>query len=452
VKVNKDVIGRYSLDVTDVPAAPDEEWMPPIKSILYRVNCYYLRANKTDEFWSEQSKIWSKEVDRFAEPSKALHDAVSGLIAPGDSDLDKAKKLYKAVQDLDNTDFSRAKGKEERKELGLHAEKHAEDTWTQKSGNSRDIALLYLAMLRAAGLTAYDVRVVPRDEGIFSPGYMYFGQLTDDVVLLNIAGRNIPLDPSEKMCPFQTLHWKHSGATGVRQSPEGRFSVTTPQQLYKANTLIRAGILTLDGQGAIKGTFNFVMTGQEALRWRQTALRNDPDEAKKQFDQWLEPMVPEGIEAHIDQFEGLDDPEANLVADISVRGSLGTATSKRLMLPGFFFETRGEHPFVDQEKRLEPVDMHYGEQVTDQVVYHLPSDFAVEGAPQDADIPWASHAALAARTKLDPGKITVLRQLTRAFTFANPEEYQDLRAFYQKVAAADQQQLVLTRATDAKGN
>jgi hypothetical protein len=35
---------------------------------------------------------------------------------------------------------------------------------------------------------------------------------------------------------------------------------------------------------------------------------------------------------------------------------------------------------------------------------------------------------------------------------ATPEEYQDLRGFYQKVATADQQQLVLTRDPDGKGN
>jgi hypothetical protein len=43
--------------------------------------------------------------------------------------------------------------------------------------------------------------------------------------------------------------------------------------------------------------------------------------------------------------------------------------------------------------------------------------------------------------------------LARAFTLAKPLEYQDLRGFYQKVAAADQQQLVLTAAPQAgKGN
>jgi hypothetical protein len=54
-----------------------------------------------------------------------------------------------------------------------------------------------------------------------------------------------------------------------------------------------------------------------------------------------------------------------------------------------------------------------------------------------------------------PGQITIGQSLSVAFTMAKPEEYQDLRGFYQKVAAADQEQLVLTASPPAaagKGN
>jgi hypothetical protein len=77
----------------------------------------------------------------------------------------------------------------------------------------------------------------------------------------------------------------------------------------------------------------------------------------------------------------------------------------------------------------------------------------LKGAPQDTKIPWPSHAIYAPKRSCRPGQITIARQLARAFTFAKPEEYNDLRGFYQKVAAADQQQLVLTAAPAApKGN
>jgi hypothetical protein len=119
------------------------------------------------------------------------------------------------------------------------------------------------------------------------------------------------------------------------------------------------------------------------------------------------------------------------------------------MLPAFFFETRGRQPFVAQEKRTQPVDMHYGDLVTDQVTYHLPDGFTVEGAPQDNKIAWPQHANFIIKSISSPGQITIAHSVARAFTFAKPEEYNDLRGFYQKIAAADQAQLVLAKSAPA---
>jgi hypothetical protein len=448
-----DAMGHYALDVTDIPAALQEEWMPPPDSYLYKVLFYYSTSESQEKFWEERTKRWSKDVDHFAETSKPLKEAVAGLISPADSQLDKAKKIYKAVQALENTDFSRTKSKTELKQLGLKEAKRAEDTWAQKSGSRQDIALLYLAMARAAGLEVYDVKVVDRSKDLFSPSYLKFSQLDDDLIFLKIDGKEIVLDPGEKMAPFQTISWAHSAASGIRQSSDGNTATTTPFSPYNSNTLFRSGDVTLDTHGALTGTIKFVINGQEALRWRQEALRNDLDEVKKSFDRWLESMVPDGVEAHVDHFEGLDDPYQKLNAVIKVEGTLGAATSKHLLLPGFFFQTRGSHPFVDQEKRAQPVDVHYGEIVTDQMIYHLPAGLSVEAAPQDAKVSWENHSALTIKTKADPGQLTVARQLARGFTIVKPEEYQDLRGFYQKVAAADQQQLILTTTpVVAKGN
>ena len=448
-----DAIGRFSLDMTDIPPTPDEEWMPPIESLLYHVQFYYMSAHDTTDFWVSEAKRWSKDVDRFAEPSRAIHDAVGGIVAPTDSDVDKAKKLYKAVQSLDNTDFSRKKGAVELKRLGFREAKRAEDTWTQKSGSSEDIALLYLSMLRATGITAYDMKVVDRETGVFDPSYLNFGQLDDDIVIASLGGKEVVLDPGEKMCPFQTVSWRHSGAGGVRESADGRSAAVSPQQVFTANTLTRVGDFTIDEHGGVTGSVRFLINGQEALRWRQAALKGDLDELKKEFDRSLLPQVPDGVEANLDHFLGLDEPDVNLMAIVKVTGTLGTATAKRLMLPGFFFETRGAHPFVAEEKRQEPVDMHYADEVTDEMTYHLPAGMTVEGAPQDEKIPWPGHAVLASKSKVDAGQLTVARQLARGFTFVKPEEYQSLRDFYRKVATADQQQIVLARTTTAaKGN
>jgi hypothetical protein len=441
--------GFYWLDVADIPPIPDEDWMPPIESVLLKVHFYYNYSANPQQFWGGEAKDWTKDVDHFAEPTSAIHDAVNKLITPADKDEDKARKLYAAVEALDNTDYSRKRTESEMKVLKINVAKRAEDTLNQKNGNSEDIAMLYMAMVRAAGLQAFAVKVVPRDKGFFDTSYMNFGQLRDTVVLVGIDGKAKLLDPGEKMCPFGTVNWRHSSASGFRQGTDGLGFANTPRQDYSKNTVDRAGDITVDAHGAVTGQIHIAMTGQEALQWRQTALRNDEAELKKQYDRTLENIVPQGVEGHIDHFVGLDDPDSPLVAVVNVSGSMGTATAKRLLLPGTFFEAREAVPFVKQEKRLMPIDMHYGDVVSEEITYHLPQGMRVEGAPADTRIPWAGHATYALKSVSQPGAVTVSRALSRAFDMLKADEYDALRGFYQKMAAADQQQLVLTTAAPA---
>ena len=452
VTVKRNARGYFSLDVNDIPPMPNEDWMPPVQNFRIKVLFYLTAEGSINDFWPSKIKHWSSEVDRLAEATPRIHDAVTGNTAPGDSDLDKAKKLYKAVQALDNTDFSRQKSAAELRQYHASESKTAESTWMQKSGSSEDIAILYLSMLRAAGLTAKAMRVVNRQWGIFDRGYLNFDQLGDTIIVLNLNDEQIRLDPGENMCPFELLSWKHSNASGFIQGSNGAATDNTPPQNYTDNNTTRRGDLTLDSQGGVQGTLRFAMIGQEALKWRQIALRNDESEVKRQFDQWLETIVPAGVEAHIDHFANLDNPDANLVEIINVKGTLGTATGKRVLLPGVFFDTRNRRPFVDEENRQEPVDMRYSEVINDNVVYHFPESLKVEGAPQDAQIPWPGKAVFSISTLPAHGQITVNRKFARAFTFVMKEQYQDLRGFYQKIAAADQQQLVLTASDAAKGN
>ena len=98
-------VGRFSLDVTDIPPVPKEAWMPPISSMLYKVQFYYTNGSSAEDFWMQAAKTWSKDIDRFAEPTKTVQDADAGLIATPDSDLVKAQKLYTAVEALVNESY-----------------------------------------------------------------------------------------------------------------------------------------------------------------------------------------------------------------------------------------------------------------------------------------------------------------------------------------------------------
>jgi hypothetical protein len=358
--------------------------------------------------------------------------------------LEKAKKLYDAVQALDNTDFSRKKGEEELKAEGFKPAKRAEDTWQQKSGSGEDIAMLYLALLRATGLTAYPVKIADRRFGVFDQDYLNFRQLNALVIVLNAGGKEMVLDPAEKMCPFGVVSWTHSGAGGVRQTDKGNGPWVTPLLLFSSNTVTRRAELTIGAGGELNGKLQFSFSGQEAMQWRQQALRVDETELTHRFEAWIAQQIPAGMTAHLTRFAKLDDPNYDLGAYATVSGAPGGATAKRILLQGSFFATPDKRTFIEQTNRTQPVDMHYAVQVKDGVLYHLPAGYTVESLPQAAPVSWSGKAVLQMKATATGNDVLVNRTLARAFTILGADEYNQLRDFYQSVAAADQQQLVLS--------
>lgn len=451
-KVVEDKKGVFTFDISNVPPAPEEDWMPPLNSIGWRVEFYSTDAKSGSDFWQARGKIWSQVMDQLTQPKKPIKQAVASLVAPNDSDEVKARKLYDAVQQFENDSFTREKSKAERKKEKIKDIKNVEDVWKQHRGDEDDLALLYIALAKAAGLQVYAMEVVNRDRAMFDPTYLSLNQLDTLLPVVVLNGKEKVLDPGQKMCPFGLVKWTHTMAGGLRQSAKGAAFGLTPPNSYTQNTEQRVADLTVNTDGTLTGSIRYVLNGQAALLWRQRTLRYDEAEVKKQFNEAIEKDVPQGVTADFDHFLALDTPNANLIAIIKVSGTLGTATGKRFFLPGLFFESRGGDPFVSQAKRITPIDVEYPEEVKDTVTYRLPAGYTVESAPSATDVPWPKTAALRIQAKLDRNSIEVDRTLAYNFTLLDAKNYGPLHDFYQKVAAADQQEIVLKKQVLAARN
>lgn len=451
-KMVHDPVNHYTFDIADVPPIPNDDWMPPLNSVNWRVDFYYTNYSTGAEFWQNEGKRWAKEANRFANPSKTLQQAAAEIVAPGDSDDVKAHKIYDALQKLDNTSFTRQKSAAERKNEKLKAINDAEGVWKEKSGYDDEIALLYVALARAAGLQAYPMQVVNRSRATFDPTYLSTSQLDDYIAIVVIGGKEVFLDPGQKMCPFGLLHWKHTLAGGLRLASSGNGYAVTPSNTFLQNAVQRIADLSVDTDGSVKGTVRFVMTGQEALRWRQLSIKDDTDEVKKQFNESMRAYLPDGVQADFDHFLALDDYNNNLMGFVQVSGNLGASTGKRFFLPGLFFESHSKHPFVAEDKRTIPIDVLYPKKDDDDVTYHLPPGYSIESTPQVNTLTWPKHAMLKIFSSHMTDAIQISRNMVYNYTLLDPKDYADLHDFYQKVATADQQQLVLTRTQVAQGN
>jgi len=426
--------------------------MPPINTIRWRVQFYFTYARNARDFWDSESKIWNLGNENFLHISNTIKKAAAGLVNSEDTDEQKARKIYAAVMKLDNTDWSRVKSQAERKKEKLKEIHSVDDIWKNQSGPGNAIALIYVALARAAGLKAWPAQIVDRNLALFDYDYLDFDQLDDYIAIVNIGGKDIFVDPAQKVAPFGSLHWAHTLATGFRESDSGPAEIETPEFDYKDNTVARTADLTVDAASNARGTARIVLSGAPALYWRQQALQNDVGELKKEFKEYLVNDLPDGIDVDFDHFAQLEDDESNLTAIVNLSGMIGTATGKRLILPGLFFETRAKHPFVSQDKRTTPVDVHFPEMESDDVVYHLPPGYTVESAPRTPEVNWTGIAQMRINSAVKEDSVEVTRVFARTFTLLKPEDYGDLHNFYLRLALADQQQILLSRPVAAKGN
>ena len=443
--------GDFTLDIQNVPALNEEAYATPLASFRYSVQFYLAPVTNPEVFWTGEIARWSKELDQYASQSNEIKNAANEFTASLATPEAKARKLYDYVQSLENTDFTRVKSESERRRLHLKREsRKAEDVMREKSGSRNDIAALYLALARASGLEVYGMQVTDRDTGIFDPNYLTLDQLDSLLVIVRIDGKDVYLDPGQKLCPFGQLGWTHVLAGGVAESTKGK--AYTPANQSKDAITAHAADLTVDAQGGVSGTVKILMNGPQALYWRQLNLTAGPDEMKKQFNEGLRTVLPSGLAGEVDKFQGMDTSAGYLSAELKVTGQLGTVTAKRIILPGFPFSVSGPPQFVAEEKRERPVDMHFAEQVIDDVVYHLPAGFNVQSAPAAAQLPWPEHAALVVKTQASAGTIDIKHIFARAFVLLDPKEYPALRDYYQKITASDQQQLVLSTESAPAGN
>jgi hypothetical protein len=440
--------GEFDLVVENVPGLPREEYEPPMEAFAYRVRFYYTSKRSAQEFWNSYGKSWSHDIDRFASSSSAINDAAKELTSGATTQDEKLTKLYDAVMKLDNTRYSREHSSDENRAEGVKQIKSAADVLALKRGSPDNLAMLFLALARAAGFHAEAMAVVNRDSDFFEQNYLDGDQFNDLIILVTVDGKERAFDPGERYATYGTLHWKHTLAGGLRQQDGHTALVESPSLGYKDTIVQRVADLHLASDGAITGSATIICTGQHAMNWRQKALEGDEVALRKEFDDQLQTDLPPGLLVQTDHFLGLSDENSNLMVRMKVTGSLGTATGKRIFLPLSIFSAGSRDPFTSSH-REEPIDLQYPFLEKDQVTLHLPAGFQVESVPSDARVDLPQNAVYLSHAAADGQTITYTRNYVLANMLYEAKEYDKLKGFFDDVSNKDHAQAVLRVATAA---
>jgi hypothetical protein len=427
----------YELTVHDVPPTVKEEYMPPLSSYSYRVYFNFTAFRSGDDYWKSEGKEWSNRSNSFMKESSDVKAAADAAVAGETTTEGKLRKLYAKIESMENTQYTRAREKSEGGQI-----KDVGDVLKQGRGNSRQLTQLFVTMARAEGIKSYLMLVPNRAENFFTPQWLSFNQFDDVIAVVNADGKDVFLDPGWRYTPYGKLAWQHTFVDGLRQVEGGTAIAKTSGDGYTANRIARVANLTLDEHGELSGKIDLTYTGSPAVGWRHRALRGDDESLKDGLRKSLEDMLPNSVEVKVTSIKNVAEYEQPLAVSFEVKGTLGTATGKRLVIPADLFEARSSTKFA-QEKRDTAVDFDYAEYTQDAVRINFPKGFELEAAPKSDKFTMEKRALFELSVTTAPTYFVTRRNFAMGDFLFPAAEYGELRTFYSQRETKDKESVVL---------
>ncbi len=451
----EDVDKRVRMEVHNIPAFVEEDFMPPENELKARVDFIYSQdAVEKDpaQFWKKVGKKRNDALESFVGKRKAMEQAVSGIVGANDSAMEKLQKIYAHIQQMRNTSYEVRKTEQEEKRAKEKEIKNVEDLWKLGYGNGRDLTWLFLGMARAAGLEAYGVWLSDRGTYFFDKRLMDSSRLDANVVLVKVDGKDLYFDPGAAYTSFGLLPWVETGVEGLRMDKDGGTWIkTTLPESADSQIKRKADLKLMSDTGSLEGKLTVTYTGLEAQRRRLEERNQDDTERQAFLENEVKEYVPAAAEVELANKPEWKSSERSLVAEFNLKIPGWTAAAgRRALLPVGIFSATEKHVF-DHADRVHPMYFEFPQQRVDEISIDLPSGWQVSTLPKP-QITDAHVVSYAMKVEDDKGKLRLSRTLNLDLLLLDAKYYGALRAFFHGVRAGDEEQIVLQPGTTTASN
>jgi transglutaminase-like putative cysteine protease len=446
--------------VSDVKAIRHEAEMPPIEGVAGQMAVSFFPPGGASgngvSSWLEMGKWYLNLTSGRRDASPQITAQVATLTASAKTPLEKMKALAHFVQrDIRYVAI----------ELGIggyqpHA---ASEVFTHHYGDCKDKATLMSSMLSQIGIESFYV-VINAERGSVIPatppsvgGFNHVVlaiRLSDDVKdssLVAVAphprlGRLLYFDPTNELTPFGEIGGYLQENYGLLVTPEGGELVELPKQAPAMNSIQRAGTLTLDLNGTLKGEVVETRMGDRAWSEREQlrTVTKDADRIKP-----IEDLLAGSLslfrvtKATITNLNQTDQP-FGFNYTFEAAGYAKNAGGLLLVRPRVLgIKTNGL--LETKEPRKFPIEFEGPSHDTDTFDIALPTGLVVDDVPPpvDADYGFASYHS---KTEVKGNVIHYSRTFEVKELSVPVAKADDLKKFY-RIIAGDERNTVVLKAT-----
>ncbi|MFN8356002.1 MAG: DUF3857 domain-containing protein [Spirosomataceae bacterium] len=432
----KDTFVHHHFIMKNVPAIQKDDYMTTIEDYRCSIDFELARTNFPDRLPKNYSMTYQdisktlldldnfgKALKRFSSTAQQIANQIKSQNKTDTLSLVNASLKY--VQE-------NLKWNEEEK---LLASEKLDNVYLKRVGNSADINLILIAILRELGIEANPVVLSTRTNGKVLKDFALLDRFNYTLTHILLENKDILLDGTNKHLKVGMIPRNCLNESGwLVHSKNSRWVVLLPTEKWRTSTQLD---IKLEANQKISGVFTENFYGYAALdTWNKLLKKGQKeyiDEYKMSFSFF------ENLNLEIKSSEQ-NEP---IIEGKGIANDTYSMLDNRIYFMPLLWKSMQLNRFK-AETRTYPVD--FGQLITETIVskIKIPSGYEVESLPQTVNIGLlGSKGRFFFQSTLKGDVIETMSQLALTRIMFSSEEYIQLREFYNKVIEKHAEKVVL---------
>jgi uncharacterized protein DUF3857/uncharacterized protein DUF3858 len=423
----------------NLPAVPDDLYGPPFNDLaaqmllLPAAVVFGVEHEPLLESWATTCELIGKSYDQFLHRDGGAAKTAREKAGTGPV-RQQAEALYRFVRDEIATGPYIGVVTDPEESLGK--------VLSQRQGSRAEKALLLQTMLKAVKIDSRLVWAADRSRGTPDPGLPNPHWFDTVLVLIELNGQRIFLDPTDRALGFGQLRPGYDGTTALLYDPKRPQTLVLPETPFDQN-LQRAEVdLAVDDKGRLTGTGTLRLTGHRA--WAKIDWQEDEAKTLQAWKDWLAASYREFQITDLKAVEAPDEGKVTVTWSMSQREEevLGDEVS---LTPSAPLGPLSQLLVQPVASRRTAVIFDYADREEVELRLRWPAGWKVESTPKPASVtnPTGALAATVELKEADRALVYKRRVDVTDRQLDSAKEYESLRSLFSEVEKSDAQKLLL---------
>jgi tetratricopeptide (TPR) repeat protein len=421
----------YTFKVDNVDGVISEPNMPSIIELIDKIKVTTFKS------WNELAQwYWGLIKDQFRVNYK-IKDVVKELTLGNETEMEKVQSIYNyIVKEIRYVGL----------EFGIGGFKPREPIvcFNTKYGDCKDKGTLLITMLKEIGVEAKPVLIRTRSSGVIDMELPLLSNFNHYIVLANIDGEDVFLDPTAEFSGMNELPFSDQGVkVFVIDEGEGYF-METPVKGYEDNETSMDMRIWLSADGSAKATRE-VKYGDGDSAYQRSRFINKI-KRKNIIEEYWSSIFP-GTQVKDVDFKNIENYNEN----VSISYSLQIPELVRVSEDKYYLPTRiPEDDFLNQyasrSTRVYELEIGQPFSITSRIEYIIPEGFRVITDEFPLDIVYDSKfGEVVAKYEHKGDKLIADIDVTINVVRVSADDYIAFRHFLNEVDSREREEFILER-------